>query len=145
TPANIFISARVSDSDGSVVQVDFIAGTNLIATRSQPPFSAVWPDVKPGSYQLAALAYDNSGLVSTSAQVRVTVNPPARFRFAQSSYEIGEGDGNVTVTVVNDGLQGGTVNYALVGVNAQVGFNGSGDVDYTQGALEFNNGEPSKS
>ncbi|HXJ59557.1 MAG TPA: Ig-like domain-containing protein, partial [Verrucomicrobiae bacterium] len=143
-PADILVGARASDSDGSVVRVDFLAGASVVATRTQPPFSAVWTNVGVGNYQVAAVAYDNSGLVTTSAPVVVIVNPPARFRLGQTRYDVDESQGAVDVSIVNDGLQGGRVNYALVAISAVGGLNGAGDFEYRQGSLEFTNGERAK-
>ena len=143
-PATFTIEADASDSDGTVARVEFHVGSDLLATRTQPPFSVEWKDVPVGTYQLTAVAYDNSGLKTTSPMVTIAVNPPAAFHFEQSAYGVGEGDGEATIWVVNDGVQGGTVEYELVPVSAAPGGADYGDYENTSGRLEFANGEPKR-
>jgi hypothetical protein len=74
-PANIAITADASDSDGSVVQVDFYQGNNVIGTSTSAPYTTTWNNVPAGSYTLTAVATDNYGATVTSAPVNVTVLP----------------------------------------------------------------------
>jgi titin len=77
-PAAITITADASDTDGTVSQVSFYAGTTSIGTDSSSPFSITWNNVAAGNYPLTAIATDNLGLMTTSGPVHVTVNlPPA--------------------------------------------------------------------
>jgi len=77
-PAATTVSAAASDSDGTVVRVDFYAGASLIGSDSAAPFQASWSGVGAGSYTLTARATDDDGAVTTSAPVTVTVQaqPP---------------------------------------------------------------------
>ena len=75
-PANITIQASASDTDGTVSQVQFFAGTTLIATSATAPYSIVWSNVAAGSYALTAKATDNAGATTTSATVNITVSGP---------------------------------------------------------------------
>ncbi len=70
---NIQISATASDQDGSVVKVEFWEGTNLLATDASAPYSFLWTSPVAGSYQIKAVAVDNSNLSASSAVVNVTV------------------------------------------------------------------------
>jgi len=72
--ATIGLAANASDSDGSVVRVDFFQGTTLIGTSTTPPYTATWSNVAIGSYTLTAKATDNKGAAATSAPVSITVN-----------------------------------------------------------------------
>jgi hypothetical protein len=76
SPANININAAASDSDGTVVKVDFFQGMTLLASDSSSPFTFNWAGVLPGTYSLTAKATDNSGAVSVSSVVNVTVPAP---------------------------------------------------------------------
>ncbi len=81
-PASIPLAATASDSDGTVTQVQFYAGSTLIGTDTTSPYTFAWSGVPAGSYSLTAVATDNDGLTSMSAAVNVTVaapsnNPPA--------------------------------------------------------------------
>ncbi len=75
-PANISVTANATDSNGSVVQVDFRAGSTLIGSDTSAPFVITWNNVPAGSYALTALAVDNLGATTTSAVVNITVNSP---------------------------------------------------------------------
>lgn len=75
-PANVTIQASASDTDGSVTNVQFFAAGNLLGADATPPFSIVASNLAAGSYALAAVAADNSGLTRTSAVVNVSVVAP---------------------------------------------------------------------
>ncbi|MGN6169207.1 MAG: galactose oxidase-like domain-containing protein, partial [Solirubrobacteraceae bacterium] len=70
---DITINATASDSDGTVRKVEFLAGTTKLGESTTAPYSFVWHRPGPGTYALTARATDNSGLMTTSAPVTVTV------------------------------------------------------------------------
>jgi regulation of enolase protein 1 (concanavalin A-like superfamily) len=72
-PASQTIAATASDTDGTIVGVDFYVGSQLLATDTTSPYTAAWSNVAAGSYSLTAVARDNSGGARTSAAVAVTV------------------------------------------------------------------------
>jgi len=72
-PATIAVIADAQDS-GTVAQVVFYANGNPIGTATSSPFTIQWTNVQAGSYSLTAVAIDNDGLQTTSAQVPVTVS-----------------------------------------------------------------------
>jgi uncharacterized protein (TIGR03790 family) len=74
-PANIIVSADVSDSDGAVKRVDFYAGANLIGTDTTSPYSFTWNNVSAGNYALTAIATDSAGAQSIASPVNISVNP----------------------------------------------------------------------
>jgi hypothetical protein len=79
-PAQINITATASDPDGSVTNVQFYAGTNLIGSDATPPYTALFGGVQAGTYVLTARAIDNQGVAGTSSPVIVTViAAPPRF------------------------------------------------------------------
>src|SRR5262249_889307 len=75
-PANVTVSASATDSDGTVKNVSFYAGAQLIGSVSAIPYSVAWSNVAAGSYTLTAVATDNTGASTTSAPVTMTVNKP---------------------------------------------------------------------
>ncbi len=77
-PTNIQVSAEASDSDGSIIRVEFYAEGSLIGTRYALPYSITWSNVPTASYdrELVAYAVDNSGVGVFSAPIYVTVRPP---------------------------------------------------------------------
>ena len=76
SPVNITINANASDSDGTVSRVDFYAGSTFIGTDTTSPYSVTWNNVTAGNYALTAKATDNSGSVTTSTPINITVNAP---------------------------------------------------------------------
>lgn len=76
SPANVTIQAAAGDSDGSVTNVAFYAGTTLLGQMTAGPFNFAWSNVTVGSYVLTAVAYDSTGLRATSAPVAISVISP---------------------------------------------------------------------
>jgi predicted phage tail protein len=74
-PANIWLRAAASDADGIISKVEFYNGTTLLHTEFVTPYGFRWRNVPLGTYTITAKAYDNSGLVTTSAPVHVSVIP----------------------------------------------------------------------
>ena len=72
-PANITVSADASDTDGTIVGVDFYQGSTLIGSDTTSPYSIVWSNVFAGAYSLTAVARDNAGAPTTSIARSVTV------------------------------------------------------------------------
>ncbi len=72
-PATISIGANASDSDGTIIRVDFYQGTTLLGSRTAAPYAITWSGVAAGAYSLTAQAFDNSGGFKTSTAVSVTV------------------------------------------------------------------------
>jgi subtilisin family serine protease len=72
-PATVTVSANAADSDGSITQVAFYAGTTLIGTDATAPYSLTWSGVAAGTYTLTAVATDNGGATTTSSGVTFTV------------------------------------------------------------------------
>ncbi len=73
TPVNITISAQASDPDGTVAKVEFLQGATKLGEDTSAPFGYTWNNPAPGRYTLRAVATDNSGVISTSAPVNITV------------------------------------------------------------------------
>lgn len=71
----VTISSAATDSDGTVASVAFYADQRYLGSVTAAPFTFVWNTAAAGSYALTAVATDNSGLVSTSAPVNITVDP----------------------------------------------------------------------
>jgi len=84
TGASIAITATAIDSDGTITQVDFYNGINLIGSISTGQagnsgsggntYTFNWANVASGSYTLTAVATDNLGASTTSQAVTISVN-----------------------------------------------------------------------
>jgi uncharacterized protein YjbI with pentapeptide repeats len=67
------INANANDSDGTIMKVEFYAGSTLLGTDTSAPYSFVWRPTIRGMFTLTARAYDDDGAVTTSASVTVRV------------------------------------------------------------------------
>lgn len=74
-PARIKLKATATDEDGNIIKVQFYNGTTKLHTETAFPYGFLWIDVPAGNYTLTAKATDDSGMVTTSAAVRVSVVP----------------------------------------------------------------------
>ncbi|MEO6453707.1 MAG: Ig-like domain-containing protein [Ginsengibacter sp.] len=83
-PTNIAMKVTAADADGTITKVKFYSGTRLLGTDTTYPYSCTWANVPAGSYTLTAQATDDDGLVTTSADVNVTVDPQTSGRSARS-------------------------------------------------------------
>lgn len=72
-PAAITLTANATDSDGSITQVEFFEGANLLATVTAAPYTYDWNVTQPGSYTLFAKTSDNNGASATATAVNITV------------------------------------------------------------------------
>ena len=75
-PATVPFTATASDSDGTITKVEFFQGSTKVGEDTTSPYTFNWTNVAAGSYVLSAKATDNSGAVTTSSTVNITVNPP---------------------------------------------------------------------
>ena len=78
--ATVAITATASDSDGTVARVEFYDGATLLGTDTTAPYAFNWVTstaTTAGTHSLTARAYDNTGAVTTSAAVSLTVNASA--------------------------------------------------------------------
>jgi hypothetical protein len=74
-PANVSISANASVSTGSVTNVQFFAGANLLGSKQTAPFNFTANGLSAGSYALKAVA-TAGGISATSAPVTISVVAP---------------------------------------------------------------------
>ena len=68
-PATITLAATATDSDGTVIRVDFYQGATLIGTAASAPYTYTWTGATPGNYALTARATDNRGAATTENYV----------------------------------------------------------------------------
>ncbi len=71
--ATVEVLVNATDPDGSISKVDIFRDATLIQTEKVAPYTAKWSNAQPGVYTLRAIAYDNSGLSTSSAIVTVIV------------------------------------------------------------------------
>jgi len=71
--AAVHMRANASDADGSIKKVEFYKGSTLLHTETSAPYGWYWQNVPAGNYTITAKATDNSGKVTTSAAVSISV------------------------------------------------------------------------
>jgi plastocyanin len=106
SPPNFIISADAADSDGTVTNVQFFSGTNLLGAAASAPYEFNANNLAAGWHQLAARALDNLGAAATSAVVNVFVNSNRTVVASSTSLTFSPSNLTVTVgdTVTFDGL-----------------------------------------
>ena len=149
SPANITLNATASDADGTVAQVAFFDGTNLLGSLTNAPFNFTWTNAAVGTNLLTAVATDNFSATATSAVVSVTVNlpapGPAMFTLSTNSYSVQANGGSVAVTIQkNFNSVAAMVNFSTADGSAVAYANGFGNYAPASGSLSFTNGELSK-
>lgn len=72
-PATVTVTANATDSDGSIVSVEFFSNGASLGVDNAAPFQASTAALGAGAYSLTAVARDNSGATATSASVSITV------------------------------------------------------------------------
>ncbi|WP_018615899.1 Ig-like domain-containing protein [Segetibacter koreensis] len=72
-PARIKLDATAIDEDGKIIKVKFYSGSTLLHTETTSPYGFLWDNVPSGNYALTVKAYDNSGNVTTSNNIQVSV------------------------------------------------------------------------
>ncbi len=73
-PISVYLAASATTANGSIAKVEFYNGKKLLTIERYAPFDFNWQNVQPGSYVITAKATDNSGNVSTSAPVTISVS-----------------------------------------------------------------------
>ncbi len=73
-PATIPISAVARNFTNHIATIQFLSGTQPLATRTNSWWSTfLWKNVRQGNYTLSAIATDTGGISATSAPVSITV------------------------------------------------------------------------
>ena len=75
----VIINATAKDSDGSVINVEFLVDSIYAGNDSIAPFQDRVTGLLAGTHKIQAIAFDNKGATGVSAIVSITVNgtPPA--------------------------------------------------------------------
>ena len=84
---NIVITATASDTDGSITKVEFFSGETKLGEDMNAPFTFNWNTPPSGDHTLIAKATDNTGAVSTSPAIVISVLVPAVTTVALTSPE----------------------------------------------------------
>ncbi len=66
------IRTFATDLDGSIQRVDFFANGSKVGTLSAPPYDFLFTNAAPATYNIYAVAYDNSGASTKSQTVRAS-------------------------------------------------------------------------
>ena len=74
--STIALAANASDTNGSVTKVEFYQGNTKLGEDVAGPYQYYWTNPPAGFYSITARATDNSGLMTTSAPVSITVGSP---------------------------------------------------------------------
>ncbi len=73
---DIAFTATASDTDGTVVNVEFFEGASKLGESATAPYTLTWGGAEDGFHHITAVATDNDGGRGTSRPVTVLVNDP---------------------------------------------------------------------
>ncbi|MFN3404243.1 MAG: discoidin domain-containing protein [Cytophagaceae bacterium] len=93
---NLTINTNATDPDGAVARVEFFAGSTKIGERTSTPWNFTWNNIPEGTVVLTARATDNSGAVTTSSAISITITPACQVVSASAH------DGNVPENVLDN-------------------------------------------
>ena len=101
-PSEVALAATASDNDGSVAKVEFFADGVKIGEDITEPYEAVWSSPSFAAHVLTAVATDDQGGTTTSAEVPVVVHdaigtPVAKITAPPDGHVV-EGPTNMVVT-----------------------------------------------
>jgi hypothetical protein len=109
-PTEIALEATASDADGSVAKVEFFAGTTKIGEDAEAPYEAVWNNPPITAHILTAVATDDQGATTTSAEIPVVVydaiGTPVGKITAPPDGHVVEGPTNMLVTATANATNG---------------------------------------
>ncbi|NJM55824.1 MAG: fibronectin type III domain-containing protein [Verrucomicrobiae bacterium] len=102
-PASLSIEALATDTDGTVMKVEFFQNGQKVATDLSAPFVLPWSSTAAGSYSIMAVATDNSGATGQSASLVIQVTAPS-FGITRMN-----GDGTFQFTAETSGSEASVV------------------------------------
>ncbi len=79
-PASVPLSVSVSDPQGRSTSVDYVAGTQTVATSAQAPFAATWSGVGAGEFELTAIVRFDGNTKRTYSLPAFDLGAPGRIR-----------------------------------------------------------------
>ncbi|MFD0893238.1 metallophosphoesterase [Luteolibacter ambystomatis] len=71
------LTASASDTDGTIVKVEFYDGGTKLGESTSAPFSFVWTNPTLGNHNLSVRATDNLGGIGASSVSAILMQPPA--------------------------------------------------------------------
>ncbi|MBK7998771.1 MAG: metallophosphoesterase, partial [Verrucomicrobia bacterium] len=109
-PSQIALAATASDGDGSVAKVEFFANGVKIGEDTEAPYEAIWNNPPVAAHQITAVATDDQGATTTSAEIAVVVYDAAGTPVAKVTApldgHIVEGPTNMVVTATANAVNG---------------------------------------
>jgi hypothetical protein len=70
-PVTVSLTAAASDTDGTVVKVEFYDGSNPLGSATAVPYTFTWTNVPAGTHTLTAKATDNLGATAISPGITI--------------------------------------------------------------------------
>jgi 2',3'-cyclic-nucleotide 2'-phosphodiesterase (5'-nucleotidase family) len=70
------LAAEATDTDGTIVKVEFFDGATSLAQKTAPPYEFLWAGASVGSHRLRAVVEDDDGAVTVEA-INIEVRAPS--------------------------------------------------------------------
>ncbi len=134
-PASITINASADDADGSITKVSFYNGSTYLGYDDSSPYSFTWNNVAAGNYTLTSKATDNSGNVTTSAAVSITVTKsngkPAVNITSPSNNATFNAPASITINASADDADGSITKVSFYNGSSYLGYDDSSPYSFT--------------
>lgn len=107
-PATVALTVAADDPQARLTRVDYMAGTQTIASATLPPYSAHWTGVEQGSYDLVAVGrFDGGTKMTVSAPRTITVRQNEFVELAAPAAGASFGPGDPIVLEARAGVRAG--------------------------------------
>ncbi len=123
--ADITIEADASDTDGSVVKVEFFDDLNKIGEDTTDPYSMVLENAGDGIYHLTAVVTDNENKSSSSSSVKIIVGDINTILVGHWEFEEDVTDAS---DFNNDGTISGSADFVAGKIGSALDFNNNQDL-----------------
>ncbi len=80
-PATLALEASATNSDATISQVEFFAGTNSLGAVTNPPYALTLANLAAGTYTFTAQAMNDLGDTNTSDTIQIVVEQPPVIAF----------------------------------------------------------------
>ncbi len=135
----VTLAASASDNGGSIEAVEFYVGATLVGVDTTEPYAVTWSGAAAGTYQVSAIARDNSGAITQSAATALTVQgsnlPPTVALTTPVSGASFAGPASVTMMAAATDADGSIAGVDFYGDGALLGSSSASPYSFTWNAV----------
>jgi hypothetical protein len=142
-PTNLVVSAAATDVAGSVTNVAYFEGTNLIGAATASPWSVTWTNPSLGQHSIFAVATDSLGLQGPSPTITFQVVRPNVVAITAPAYDtILTNPASVVLTASATDVAGSITNVSFYDIGFSGGLTLIGAATASPYSVTWNNPSP---